>query len=143
MILSSSFTETLHPMMVHFPVALILTACFLAVIYLIRTHDPQMNTCIRILVVLGAIGAWVAVLTGSFTLPVTGEAEAVKHIHHNFAQWTSLCMSASAVLYLFIWWYKKVPYWLGLLAFLFLVAGTLLVAITGYYGGYIVYNILL
>ena len=144
MSLFSGITDIMHPMTVHFPIALIIVSCFMAVIYWFKNHDPFMNTCIKILIVLSALGAWAAVITGSFHLKLTPEAEAIKHIHHGYATLTAWLISISAALYIFFYFYKKhLPKWLGWLAFLLLIASTIFIAITGYYGGYIVYNVLL
>ncbi|MGL4293873.1 MAG: DUF2231 domain-containing protein [Bacteroidales bacterium] len=140
----TGITEILHPMTVHFPIALILVSCFLAVIYWFKNQDPFMNTCIKILVFLGAVGSWAAVITGSYHLPLSAEGETIKHIHHNFATATAWVISFSAALYVLFYFYKKpLPKWLGWVAFLLLIAATVLISLTGYYGGYIVYNVLL
>ena len=144
MALFSGLEEIIHPMTVHFPIALILVSCLLAVIYIIDKHDASLNLCLRVLVVLGAISAWAAVITGSYHLKLTPEAELIKHIHHNFATWTAWIISISALFYLIIIFYRKpLPKIIGILGFIFLIAATVLISFTGFYGGYIVYNVLL
>ena len=107
------FVDTMHPMTVHFQRALIIVSCCLGVIFVIKNKDPFLNSCIRVLVILSALGAWGAVITGSYHLTLTEQAELIKHIHHNFATATSWVISASAVLYiLFSFYKKKFPNWL-------------------------------
>lgn len=136
--------DIFHPMTVHFPIALILVATLLAIIYLIRHRDISMSDCIRVLVILGCLGAWAAVITGNFHLTLDAEAEKVKEVHHTFAFLTSIAISCSAFVYLLSYIFKKpLPKWMYFIAFLFLIIAAILIAITGYFGGYIVYNILL
>lgn len=144
MLFSSGLTDILHPISVHFPVALTLTGLFLAVIYLIRNKDPMLNRCNRIILVLAAVSAWVAIITSSFTPNLTGTAEQIENIHHLYAFWFTFTVSIAAVIYLFISLYRKpLPVWVGWLGFVFYVLAGVFISFTGFYGGYIVYNVLL
>ena len=128
----TALADILHPMTVHFPIALILVSCLMAVIHVIRKKDFSMNLFIRALIFMGALGAWAAVITGSYHLSLSQEGEAIKHIHHNFANWTSWVISISAAIYIFINFYKKPsPAWLGLFGFITLIIAAVLVSITG------------
>ena len=130
----SGITDILHPMTVHFPIALIIVSCLLAFIHLIRTKDIMMNGCIRFLVVLAALGAWAAVITGSYHLALSAEGEAIKHIHHNFATWTAWAISVSAAIYILMTFMRKMPpLWLGLLAFILLLISIVLISFTGFF----------
>ncbi len=142
--LMTGLGDILHPMTVHFPIALILVSCLLAIIYLVREKDISMSNCIKILVILGCLGAWAAVITGNYHLSLNAEAQKIKEIHHAFATWTAIAISCPAAVYLLSYLVKKpLPSWLYWTAFLLLGLATILIAITGYYGGYIVYNVLL
>lgn len=145
MTFSDSITTILHPITVHFPVALIIVSAALAIIYAFRKHDPLLNGTLRLLVILAAISAWVAIFTGSFTSQLSGEAHTIREVHHTFAGWTSYIISIAGAGYLFFSFYKKhnLPKWLQWTPFVFLLIAAIMVSITGYYGGYIVYNILL
>ncbi|MEG1587276.1 MAG: DUF2231 domain-containing protein [Bacteroidales bacterium] len=144
MLFNSGITDILHPISVHFPVALTLTGLFLAVIYLIRKKDPMLNMCSRVILILAAVSAWVAIITSSFTPSLSGEAATIRNIHHVYAFWFTFTVTAAAVIYLFILLYHKpLPAWVGWLGFIFYVLAGVFISFTGYYGGYIVYNILL
>ena len=144
MVLLIGLGDILHPMTVHFPIALILVSCLLSIIYLIRKRDITMSNCIKTLAILGALGAWAAVITGNYHMELTAEAEKIKNIHHTFAGWTAAVISGSAAIYLLSYLIKKpLPKWLYVIAFILLIIATGLIAVTGYFGGYIVYNVLL
>lgn len=144
MIILTGIEDILHPMTVHFPIALILVSCLLAIIYLIRKHDIGMSDCIKTLVILGCLGAWAAVITGNYHMELTPEAEKIKNIHHSFAGWTAAIITCPAAIYLLSYFIKEsLPNWLYWLAFILLGAATILIAVTGYFGGYIVYNVML
>ncbi len=137
-----SFSSVIHPAVVHFPVALILTTCALSIIYVWRKHVLNMSFTIKLLAVLSAISAWVGVISGGLTADMSGFANTVEGWHHACAIATSVLISLSAIGFLLTpkeggqEWLK----WMSLVLLLLSGAG---IAATGYFGGYIVYNILL
>lgn len=137
-----SFTSVVHPAVVHFPVALILTTCALCVVYAWRKHTLNVNYTIKLLAVLSAISAWVAVISGGFTPDMTGFANTVEGWHHACAITTSILISLAAIGYLFTQ-KEGGKEWLKGIAFVLLLLSGAGIAATGYFGGYIVYNILL
>jgi hypothetical protein len=144
MISPDNISGTLHPMTVHFPIALILTSALLALIYIVRKHTPMLNSSIRLLTVLSAVSAWAAVVTGGLTPDYTGEINTVEGIHHIFAIITSIAITVSAFLYLLAGSdIAKKGYLLSWIAFSFLILSVVSVSVTGYFGGYIVYNLLI
>ena len=118
-------------MTVHFPIALILVACLLSIIYLIRKRDITMSNCIKTLVILGALGAWAAVITGNYHMELTAEAEKIKNIHHTFVGWTVAVISGPAAIYLLLFLIKKpLPKWLYVIAFILFIIAIGLFAVT-------------
>lgn len=141
---SGSFTDILHPISVHFPIALAITGFFLAVIYLIWKKDPALNYCCRFFLWFATLGALAALVTSNYTPNLTGKAAAVEGIHHAYATWTTIFLCLASVVYLLISLYRKpLPKWIPWVGFVAYFLGALFVGCTGYYGGYIVYNVLL
>ncbi len=55
----------LHPVIVHFPVALLLVVpLFLLMAAISKNDRPQLRSCVLVLMTLGVLAAWVAVWTG-------------------------------------------------------------------------------
>lgn len=141
---SGSFESILHPISVHFPVALTITGFVIAIIYLIIKKNPYLNICARIILWLATLSAVAAFITSNFTPHLTGEAELVEDSHHLFAVLTLASLSIASAMYLFITIYtaRRIQ-WMAWTGFIFYFLSALFVGIAGYFGGYIVYNILI
>ncbi|HPU84463.1 MAG TPA: hypothetical protein PLE60_03875 [Candidatus Latescibacteria bacterium] len=60
-----SYPGALHPLVVHFPIALLLvTPLFLLMAAISKNDRPQLRSCILVFMALGVLAAWVAVWTG-------------------------------------------------------------------------------
>jgi uncharacterized membrane protein len=133
----STATNLLHPMMTHFPLAL-LSASF--VLDIAAHWWPKLRTSGWVLLILGTIGAIFAVITGN----VDGElyedsvAGGVVETHQTLAITTTVIFSALLVWRFFARrkgndsaekWYYFIPATIGM--------GLLL--LTGLYGGHMVY----
>ncbi len=144
MIFSKENLEILHPICVHFPIALTIVGMFLGTIYAIKNKNFLMNNTVRIIICLASLGAYASLISSNFTLNLTGEANDIENIHHVYALWSTISLSVTSLLYIVFWFVKKpIANWLGLISYIFLCLSTIFIALTGYYGGYIVYNILL
>ncbi len=133
----STATNLLHPMMTHFPIALLSASWVLD----IAAHWwPKLRTSGWILLILGTIGAIFAVITGNAVgeLYESSKYGSVVETHQTLAITTTLIFSA-----LFIWrliarrrgqdpaekWYYFIPATIGI--------GLLM--LTGLYGGHMVF----
>jgi uncharacterized membrane protein len=130
-------TNLLHPMVVHFPLAL-LTASYL--LDVLAHWWPKLRTSGWVLLILGTLGAMVAVLTGNVVGDLFESTKywAVVETHQKLAITTTLIFTG-----LLIWrffarrkgndpaekWYYFIPATIGV--------GLLL--LTGLYGGHMVY----
>lgn len=132
----------IHPMLVHFPIALALLGCLLEFVSLMRKHPP---CCGEILLYFATLAAILAASAGNFFTPdfaVAKLAEA-KNIHSTLAgvTVTMLCVATAFYIGTHIW--KKHATLFRKIGFVFYMIGALAVAITGYLGGVLVYNDLL
>lgn len=91
-----SSVGNIHPLFVHFPIALLPTALFVEIIALWR-QDPFLHRMARGLVYLGAVAAVVTAVTGEMAMDQLGHdipGHDLVHVHRNFM----LASSALAVL---------------------------------------------
>lgn len=131
----------LHPIIVHFPVALLTVYALLECVRHKRAMEIMHAFHVKgMLVIIGALGAAAAYLTGPDQI---AGASALGRMHGNFATWTLIVSLVIALSYLLEWWkpnkysafmhrsYVIIPLALILLA---------LVVITGGLGGALVYG---
>lgn len=124
----------LHPMAVHFPVALWLTSALLDLPYL-RRGDLFYFRAARGLIGLGLLGAAVSIATGfADALPLAvegvGQAFVDRHrVHQIFAYLSTLTYAVS---FLIRW---RLPTVRGAVVAALMVAGAALIAVTGWLGG--------
>ena len=135
-------TSHFHPLMVHFPVALIIAGFFTEVLSLfLRKKAPWLTTASFYLMILGTLGAVAGYLTGEFfTDEFSGPLGELKENHEVWAKVTMFVMIAASLLRIFLVWKKKEQSGLKwIVTGLFFVA-TLSVGYTGLLGGNMVYN---
>lgn len=138
-------TSHIHPMLVHFPVALILLGLAVDFYFLfISRKDRCLSKFGFILMILGTLGAVAAFYSGEyFTEELTGLAHEMKEQHEVYAKITMYTMIAASVLRIYyIWRAPKSVAW-PYLIFLLLTVAAVFVGITGFTGGSLVYNVLL
>lgn len=136
----------LHPMVVHFPIALLIVG-FLFDVFGLLARQEWAKRAGMTLVVLGSIGALAAMLTGSAveetieeTLSEAGEG--MLEAHSTLGEWTAYAWLVIAALRLLVAtpWLKKVQnaawgaYVLGA------IAGLAMITLTAYRGGELVYT---
>ncbi len=132
----------LHPMIVHFPIALALVALlFNATWYVLKRE--WMKTGSVALTVLAALGAVGAILTGLFfTKPVAGLAATMKDTHIVYASTATVMLLIAAVVGLMLEFGKKpAARNRTYLYTLFLLLSAVAISMTGMVGGSIVYDI--
>lgn len=131
----------LHPMIVHFPIALALVALLFNVAdYWIKT--VWLGKASIALTVLAALGALAAVTTGAlFTKPTAGLAATLKAEHAMYAGVTTTLLLLAAIVGLFIAFKFKDNKRMKWALTALLVAAAIAVALTGMKGGDIVYHV--
>lgn len=135
-------TAHIHPMLVHFPIALALLGFLLELITFVRKRPC---CCGEVLLYFATLSAIVAASAGSlftpdFTIEKLAEA---KNVHSTLAgvTVTVLCMASAFYIGTHLW--KKQAALFSKVGLLFYLLGAIAVAITGYLGGVLVYNDLL
>lgn len=164
----------LHPIVVHFPIALLLASVGLDFLSMLLRR-AGLTTAATWLLVFGVPGALVALLTGKVSGSVVNTAPAsdLLHLHKTFAVGASLTFGTLLVLRL-VWLAPRVLQWLpqavpaaqsmaaggqralrsmlpalytprlpGIIIAMYLtlsLIGVVLLALTGYFGGAIVYD---
>lgn len=146
-------TVTLHPAIVHFPIALLLVGSATALLYMVGPRRPELVTCSCWLLLLGWIGALAAILSGLLAqsgLPPQAPYRSTLNWHIG----TGMAVAAVYGALLYLWWLRrprenaspaasrgllddpKARTWVTVL----LVLGMLLVVASGWNGGRLVYE---
>ncbi|MDD3787520.1 MAG: DUF2231 domain-containing protein [Petrimonas sp.] len=131
-----------HPMLVHFPIALLAAGFLLELVYLFRKKEVCLTKAGFYLLVLGALAAMITWLSGMFfTGEMEGAAGQVRETHELFATITMSLAVIAAIIRIYLAVKKKEDNkTLKNVAFAIYAAATISVFLTGFYGGTLVYN---
>ena len=145
------FTVTLHPAIVHFPIALLLLGSAVTLVYLASRRQKELALFALWLLLLGWIGALAAILSGLLAqsgLPPRAEYRTTLNWHIGTGMGLALVYGAL----LYVWWLRRPrdqrPETKPLLddrnsrlwVIVALLLGALLVIVTGWNGGRLVYE---
>ncbi|MEG1718071.1 MAG: DUF2231 domain-containing protein [Bacteroidales bacterium] len=130
----------LHPMLVHFPVALTLVAlCFHLADYWFK--QEWLNKGAVALVVLATLGAFASLCSGFFfTKPVAGLAASIKEVHIMFASISTVFLVLASIVGLISLWKKNGIPWKYFFTVLLILA-SIAISLAGMKGGSIVYDV--
>lgn len=140
------FTEAhIHPMFVHFPIALGMLGYLFYCIYFFFKRESKCYEFFSFFTLLFAsVAALCTVYTGSyFTFDLTGEAGQLKNIHSNYASAATTCFCIGSGIQILSYLVKKNLNQYRWIVFSVYTAAFILIMITGFYGGSIVYDHLL
>lgn len=139
----------IHPIVVHFPIALFLTGFALDVVGHLFQREALKRAGL-ILVVLGAVGALAAMLTGQFAeesaeAGLSAAGERVLDQHEDLGRLTAYLLLAVAGIRLILAtnWLSRWRWVAGAALAMYLIAGIVgagTLTATGYYGGELVYR---
>ncbi len=137
-------TSHLHPIIVHFPIALLITGFVADTIFLIYRKEACLSKLGFYLMLAGTLGAIAAVLSGNFfTEELSGSVEAVRERHETFANITMWLMIVASVVRIFLLRKVGASSRAGMGVYILYLIGVILVGYTGMLGGTMVYDYLI
>ena len=137
--------EHLHPMLVHFPIALIITGFSAEVVSLFFKHEKCLSKTGFYLMVLGTLAAIAAWSTGQLFTdhPAEGEIFSMFEKHKIGAWITMILMILCSAFRIGLIVQKKEETRLKWIAFGLYFLGFAAICLTGFWGGIMVYNFLI
>jgi uncharacterized membrane protein len=134
-------TSHLHPMLVHFPIALVIFGFLADLASLYFKNEACLSKAGFYLLLFGTLSALAAWLTGIFfTSPMSDSAGDIKATHALFAWLTLGSLVAASVFSILIQARNSENTNLKWIAFVLYALAAVFVSITGFFGGTLVYN---
>lgn len=131
----------IHPMLVHFPIALVVFGFVADFAYLLYKKEACLSKTGFYLLVAGTLSAMVALLSGVlFTSEMSGAAGEIQETHELFAWLTVALLTTTSVFRIFLMAKNREDSTLKWIAFILYGIATLSVSLTGFFGGTLVYN---
>lgn len=131
-------------MLVHFPIALIITGFLADLFALSFKKEVCLSKCGFYLLIAGTLSALIAVLTGVFfTGEMSGAAGTIREAHEFFAIITLCVLIVTSVLKIIFNSGEKENKKLKWVIFALYGVAVILVSITGFFGGNLVYDYML
>ncbi len=133
-----------HPMMVHFPIAIITVGFFADVLGLLIRKEKCLSRMGYWLEMIGMITALLAYATGYFfTTPMDGEAGQMRDQHEFFATLTLIGIFIATMFRILIRRLKKEDTTLKYLSLILFFISFAFVSLTGYLGGRLVIDFMI
>lgn len=146
--------DAIHPLVIHFPVALLLVAPVFIILGIVnRSRSRCFFVCGFILMFLGTIGSFVAIASGEAAAELverTPEIKAVLEKHQNLAESTRtffvVMVIINAIILLLPKFFKErmQHFWIRMMNFVYLVAyaiGCIMLTNTAHQGGNLVHGL--
>jgi len=131
----------LHPMLVHFPIALIVFGFIADTVLILFRKEAGLSKFGFYLLIFGTLSALATLLSGAlFTAEMTDAAGVVKDTHELFAWITVGSLVVLSAFRIFLKTQNKETTNLKWIAFALYGLAAISVSITGFYGGTLVYN---
>ncbi len=131
----------LHPMIVHFPIALVTIGFLAELASLFFKKEACLHKISLYLLVIGTLAAMAAVLAGVFfTEELSGEAGSIEKTHALLAFITTGLLTVTSLLRLIPLLKSKETKSTNQLAFVFYLLSMFAVSATGFFGGTLVYS---
>jgi uncharacterized membrane protein len=134
-------TSHFHPMLVHFPIALVIFGFLADLASLFFKNEAWLSKAGFYLLVVGTLSALAAWLTGIFfTSPMSDSAGEIKATHALFAWLTVGSLIAASFFRILLQLRNSENSNLKWVAFALYALAAVFVSITGFFGGTLVYN---
>ena len=137
-------TSHLHPMLVHFPIALVIFGFLAEIAFLYFKKEVSLSKMGYYLLIIGTLSAIVAWLTGNFfTSELEGAVGKIKDTHELFASMTLGLLIVTSIFRSILLILKNNNSALNFLSIGMYGLAVITLSITGYLGGSMVYNYML
>ncbi|HQQ01511.1 MAG TPA: DUF2231 domain-containing protein [Bacteroidales bacterium] len=137
-------TSHLHPMIVHFPIALVMMGFLFELLSVFFKKQVCWYFASFWLLIFGALAAIAAVVSGDlFTSEMSGAAALVRHTHELMADITLVLLIVNSILRLYMKTSQREYNTLKWISFTLYAITAITVSITGFYGGNLVYSYML
>jgi uncharacterized membrane protein len=134
-------TAHLHPLIVHFPIALLIVGFVADTVYLLYKKEVCLSKAGFYLMLAGTLGAVAAVLSGNFfTEDMTGSVEVIRERHETLANITMYVMIAASIMRIYLVQKSKAESKAALGVYILYLIGVISVGYTGMLGGTMVFN---
>lgn len=137
-------TSHIHPMLVHFPIALTLLGVVLESLSMFKP-DKFHYPCGEILLYFATLSAILAATSGSLFTPdfTVSQLLQAKEIHSGFAGIAVTLLCIASACYISRYFFKKHSHFIRKIGFISYLLAAIIMSITGFLGGVLVYNDLL
>lgn len=134
-------TSHLHPMLVHFPIALVAVGFLAEFVFQLFKKELCLTKMGFYLLLIGTLSACTTWLSGNlFTSEMTGAAGEIRNTHEMLASITVVILIFTSILRSFLLYKKNENSKLKILVFALYGLAALSVSATGFFGGTLVYN---
>lgn len=135
-------TSHIHPMIVHFPIALLIVGFLFELVGIVLKKEFYAKTAFYLLI-LGTLGVIAAYISGNIAGDGVSESGMLKNaleVHEEAAFLSLLIMISASIVRIAYVLLKKNNKVLRWLAFVLFLSGVISIARTGYYGGELVFK---
>lgn len=134
-------TSHIHPMLVHFPVALILIGFLAELAALVYKKEICLTKFGLYLLIAGTLAAIFTWFSGAlFTAKMEGAAGHIRETHELIALTAVILAIITSIIRIYIIRQKEEKPGMKKIAFLFYVLTAIAIGLTGFFGGTLVYN---
>ena len=134
------FPSTIHPMVIHFTIAINIVAALIGVIGYFKKKDPFYERMFIWLLVLSILSTLAAGFTGIISenyANVTTTLAPMLETHQRLGELTGIAL---VIAFAFQWYFRRNKKQVATLALVFSIIAAILVSITGHIGGTMVYS---